>query len=271
MVSKIINRLSALVVLWMLVATWSYAEAISRISERAALAKESLIRVNIHQLVVDPANQQPVVSLSDPDEKRALLIWIGISEAQAIYAELQGIEHNRPLTHDLLARIINKVNGKINRVVITHTEENIFYAVIVLSKNGNVVEIDARPSDSIVMALKFKAPIFVSRALFEKMSVPMQAPAGIEKEYGLTLQELTPELARYLAFESNTGVMVSDVQKGSRADKDGIERGDIIVKVGNEPTASAAGLKDILAKSQSPVAAKVFRKSRFLTITLHLR
>ena len=271
MIPKKTKGFLAVIGLWLLTATCLYAETPVGKSGPHALEDDEFIRVNIHQLVVDPANQQPVVSLSDSEEKRTLLIWIGLPEARAIYSELQGIEHKRPLTHDLLARVINKVNGKINRIVITHTEENVFYAMIVVKRHGTIVEIDARPSDSIVMALKFKAPIFVSKTLFEKMSIPMEPQKGIEEEYGLTLQELTPELSKYLSFELKSGVMVSDVQKESRAEKDGIETGDIIVEVGEQAIENALAMKNVLAKSKTPVTVKIFRKSRFLTITLNPR
>jgi bifunctional DNase/RNase len=237
---------------------------------RAAPDKEELVRVTVFGLMVDPASQQPVVTLADPDQTRALPIWIGLNEARAIHAELQGIEHFRPLTHDLLARILNRLNCRIQRVIITHTQDNIFFATVALKKDESLIEIDARPSDAVVMALKFKAPIFVSTALFESMSVPLEAPAGIEEKYGLTLQELTPEMAKYLSFGSQRGVMVADLRKESRAQKDGLEAGDIIVEIAGQPVASVASLKDVLAKSSAPVEARIFRNKRFLTLTLHL-
>jgi bifunctional DNase/RNase len=271
MTPKKTKGLLTVIGLWLIAATYSYAETPAGQSAPQTLKEDDFIRVNIHQLVVDPANQQPVVSLSDSGEKRALLIWIGLSEARAIYSELEGIEHMRPLTHDLLARVIKKVDGKIHRIVITHTEDNVFYATIVIEKDGSLVEVDARPSDSIVMALKFKAPILISRMLFEKMSIPVEKQTKTDEEYGLTLQELTPELARYLSFESKRGVMVSGILKGSRAEKDGIETGDIIVEVGEQAIESVLKMKDALVKSKTPVKVKIFRKSRYLSMTLHLR
>ena len=271
MTQKKKNGLLVIIGLCLIAANSACAETPARKSAHNSLKKEELIRVNIHQLVIDPASQQPVVSLSDSDEKRVMLIWIGLSEARALYAELQGIKHSRPLTHDLLAMVINKVNGKIHRIVITHTKENVFYAIIEIEKDGPLVEIDARPSDSIVMALKFKAPIFVSKALFEKMSVPIVGQKEIAEEYGLTLQELTPELTNYLSLKSNQGVMVSGVRKGSRAEADGIETGDIIVEVGKHTVEDMLSMKDALAKSKTPVKARIFRKSGFLSIMLHLQ
>ncbi|NNL76564.1 MAG: PDZ domain-containing protein [Desulfobacterales bacterium] len=269
MIKKKRKGILVVIGLWLMATTGADANMAVQGMALASPAKEDLIQVSIHNLVVDPSSRQPVVSLTDPDEKRALLIWIGPSEASAIYAELQGIKHSRPLTHDLLAGIIKKVDGKIHHIVITHTQENIFYAIIVIEKDSNLVEVDSRPSDSIVMALKFEAPIFVSRALFEKMSIPIKEPAGIAEKYGLTLQALTPELAKYLSFKSDHGVMVSRVHKDSQAETDGIETGDIIVKIGGQPVDSVLSMKDALIKNKTPMKVRIFRKSRFLAITIY--
>jgi S1-C subfamily serine protease len=138
-----------------------------------------------------------------------------------------------------------------------------------MERGGSLVEIDARPSDSIVMALKFKAPIFVSKALFRDMAIPLKEQKKIEEQYGLTLQELTPSLAESFSFGSTRGVLVSDVRKGSRAEKDGIERGDIFVEVGGQTVDGVMFMKDALAKSKTDVGARIFRKAHFLSITLH--
>jgi bifunctional DNase/RNase len=211
-----------------------------------------------------------VVTLSDPDKKRALFIWIGPAEARAIYAELQGINHFRPLTHDLLASVINEFNGEVHRVVITHAKENVFYATIMIGKDGSLIEIDARPSDSLVMALKFEAPVFVTKTLFERMSLPLEEKAEIEYEYGIALQELTPELSEYLSFPPKRGVMISGIRKGSQAEKDGLETGDIIVDIGGQLIENVLSMKKVFAETKEPVKAGIFRNSRFMTFTLHL-
>ena len=230
-----------------------------------------LVEVKFHNLTIDPRSKQPVVMLADLDEKQAILIWIGIFEARAIHSETQGIEPFRPLTHDLLKRIIQKTDGNIEKIIITHVEENVFYATIVIKQNGSLKEIDARPSDSIVMALKFKAPIFVSRKLFDDMAVSISEQKEIEEEYGITVQAISPELAKYMSFESDKGVLVSDVEKGSAAERDGIKAGDIVVEIGNEAVADVISLRNTLAKSESMVEAKIFRKTQHLTITLNLK
>jgi bifunctional DNase/RNase len=269
MTLKKIKVLFALVGLWLIASTCSSGEIPAKESASAALGKEELVRVSIQKLIVDPATQNPVVTLSDPDKERALFIWIGPSEARAIYAELQGINHFRPLTHDLLAGIIKEFNGEVHRIVITHAKENVFYATIMIEKDGSLVEIDARPSDSLVMALKFEAPVFVAKTLFDRMSLPLEEKAEIEDEYGIALQELTPELSEYLSFPPKRGVMVSGIRKGSQAAKDGLETGDIIVDIEGQVIENVLSMKKVFAETRTPVKAGIFRDSRFMTFTLH--
>jgi bifunctional DNase/RNase len=230
-----------------------------------------LLQVKVYRLTVDPTSKQPVVFLADPVEERALPIWIGRPEAAAIYSEMEGIKHRRPHTHDLLERVIQNACGKVHRIVIPYVKEGIYYATIEMEREGSIVEIDARPSDSIVVALKFKVPIFVSKTLFRDMAVPVGEQVELDERYGLTLQKLSPSLAVCFSFGSTKGVLVSDVRKGSRAEDDGIERGDIFVEVGEQTVQGIRSLQDALARSESSVQAKVFRKARYLSVTLHPR
>jgi bifunctional DNase/RNase len=248
---------------------WLSGEAVAKGVAPVALDQKELLQVKVHRLIIDPASRQPVVFLADPLEERGLPIWIGHCEANAISAELQGIRHPRPLTHDLLERILQKVNWKLQRIVVTHSKEGTYYATMVIERGDSQVEIDARPSDSIVMALKFKAPIFVSKSLFSEMAVPLGEKKGIEELYGLTVQELTPLLAQSFSYQSTRGVLVSDVQQGSLAEKDGIRRGDIFMKVGGETVGDVMTLKGALARSKAPVQAMIFRKGNSLSVRLH--
>jgi uncharacterized protein len=263
------NIIAAVIGLWLTVSSGFCGEIGKQHALAVELKKNEILEVKVQRLVVDPQSQQPVVSLSDLKGDRVLLIWIDLFEARAIYSELEGVKHFRPLTHDLLEKVIEKVDGKIQRVIITHIKENTYFATIVLKKGNTLVEVDARPSDSIVMALKFKAPIFVAKNLFEKMSLPMEDKIESDDAYGLTLQNLTPELAAYLAFESDRGALVSNVRNGSNAHQDGIESGDIFVEVEGEIIEDAAAMKNVLSSGQTSIEVKVFRKSRLLTLTLH--
>lgn len=232
-------------------------------------AQEELVRVKVYRLVIDSASQQPGVVLVDAPEKRGLFIWIAHFEANAIHSEMQGIKHFRPLTHDLLQRVIERAHLAIQRVVITHIHEGVYYAKILMGLENGVVEIDARPSDSIVMALKFKAPIWVTGKLWKEASVPLQGHKEVEERYGITAQDLNPSLARAFSFGSTEGVLISDVKKGSSAEKDGLKRGDILVEIADQAIKDMASLRQVLESHPSPAKAKIFRKNRFLSVTLH--
>jgi bifunctional DNase/RNase len=227
-----------------------------------------LLQVKILRLTVDPSSHQPVVLLTDLQEERALLIWIGPCEANAMNAVLEGIKPPRPQTHDLLQKVIQTMKARIQKVVITHSQNGIYFANLVLEREGKAVEIDARPSDSMVLALKDRAPVFVAKKMFQEMSLPMKEEREAEALYGITAQELTSSLAQSFSFPSTRGVLVSDVRTGSPAEKDGLQRGDIIAAIGGETTPEVKSLRAVLDKMVGPVKAKVFRKGEFIFLTL---
>jgi bifunctional DNase/RNase len=119
-------------------------------------------------LAVDSANESPVVLLKELDGDRVLPIWIGPAEANAIALRLAGVDPPRPLTHDLIQRVLDGAGLTVQRVIISDLQLNTFYAEIVLEGSSSVIKIDARPSDSIALALGARAPIFVSDSLFEQ-------------------------------------------------------------------------------------------------------
>ncbi len=231
--------------------------------------KSKLLPVTVYRLILDPVSQHPVVILADSLEERALPIWIDSFEANAIQSEMEGIKHRRPLTHDLLERIIQKSHATIHQIVITQLKENIYYAKIRMEVAGTFTEIDARPSDSIVVALKFKAPLFVSRDLFKDKAMPLAEEKEIEEHYGLTLQNLTPSLSQAFFFDSTKGTLVSDVRRGSRAEKDGLERGDIFVAMDEGSVDDVTSVRFALEKGKTSVTARIYRKGRFLAVSLH--
>jgi hypothetical protein len=268
--------LSVLLVL-LAVSTCSQADTADRHPRATTMPDEdAFIRVRVFRLSVDPASQQPVVTLTAPDERRVFPIWIGLSEARAIHMELEGTENFRPLTHDLLAGVVDRLDGTVIRVMITHIKDNVFYATLVIKKNKDLIEVDARPSDSIVMALKFDAPIYLDRSLFEIMSIPVEDPRGgmpgdIGKNYGLSIQEITPELARYMSLKSAEGVMVSAVRPGSQADKDGIRVGDILIEINGQNLQDVNAVQTLVAESDGDLKAQLIRDQQTLVITLRLR
>ena len=248
---------------------WPSDETLGGEFTSVASEKNDLIQAKVHRLIIDPGSQQPVVILSDALEERGLFIWISAFEANAIHSEMSGIEHFRPLTHDLLERVIKKANLKIERVIVTHIQKGVYYATLVIKEGSSDIEIDARPSDSIVMALKFNAPIFVSERLFKEASVLLREKEKVEERYGLTLQDLTPSLAEAFSFESTLGVLVSDVKQKSRAERDGLERGDIVVEVGGRAVDGVNAMRSALTESEASVEARIFRKGQLISVTIH--
>lgn len=125
-----------------------------------------MVEVLVARLGLDASSQAYVVVLQEKDGERALPIWIGRPEAEAIAAHLNGIKRERPMTHDLAQSVINGLGGLLRRVQITRVHEGTFFAELHLNKGGSAVVIDARPSDAIALALRLEAPILVAEALF---------------------------------------------------------------------------------------------------------
>lgn len=127
----------------------------------AAVAADDLLQVKVQGVYSDPVGAR-VVFLTPEKEDKVLRVWIGEAEAMAIVAALNEIPFPRPMTHDLLFNAIKALGGKVERVIITDLRDNTFYATIVLRDEKGLKELDARPSDSIALALRAKAPIFLS-------------------------------------------------------------------------------------------------------------
>lgn len=235
----------------------------------ASAGGKDLIQVKIQKLGLDPNSGQPVVFLADADEERALPIWIGPCEANALNIEMEGTKTPRPLTHDLTERIVQTLKGKIQRVIITRVKDGIYYANLVIEKEGSLLEVDARPSDSIVLARKSKAAIFVAKDLFREMSVPLKEGKRAEETYGITVQELTPPLALSFSFPASNGVLVADVQEGSQAEKDGLQRGDILIEAAGKGTPDVQSFRTVLSDSKASLKARIFRKGGFVSLTLN--
>ncbi len=135
-----------------------------------------MIHVQIASLSVDSTSNQPVILLRPTDDEsgggRLVPIWIGQTEATAILLALQGIEPPRPMTHDLLRTVIDDLGAAITRVEVTRIEGGTFYATLVLSAaDGSPVEIDARPSDSIALAVRTGAPIYLAEEVLAEAGV----------------------------------------------------------------------------------------------------
>jgi len=135
------------------------------------------VRVSVSGMARDPRDN-PVVLLKSDEGEDVLPIWIGQAEAMAIDLHLKGTHFERPLTHDLLRTLVETLGASVVKVVVTDLREGTFFAKIHLQRGDDVVVIDARPSDSVALALKAGAPIFVARDVFSAHKRALETGAG---------------------------------------------------------------------------------------------
>ncbi len=130
-----------------------------------------MIEVTIDSIRVSLMSQHRVVVLKEVDTDRYLPIWIGPFEADAITIQLQGVQVARPLTHDLLKSVIDQMGATISHVMVSELKNDTFYARIVMDIDGKSMEIDARPSDAIALAVRVNAPLFVAEEVMDTASI----------------------------------------------------------------------------------------------------
>ena len=155
----------------------------------------AVVEMKVWKLALDERTDTPVVILQETGGKRILPIWIGRAEARAIAMELAGQKFQRPLTHDLMKTIINGLDATIRKVTIAELRDNTFYAkLFVERRDEEIVGIDARPSDSIALALRTQSPIFVADELLKTQPLSQEL-SDDEKAEALRkyLDELSPE------------------------------------------------------------------------------
>jgi uncharacterized protein len=232
----------------------------------------TVFEARIKTLLVDPATQTPVVVLETVADKRPLPIWIDVPEARAIALELEHVSLPRPLTHDLIRNILQSVGATLQRVTITELRNNTYFAQLSLAVRDKVVQVDSRPSDAIAVALRAKAPIFVSAQVLGK-SKPVPAQGGraeqTQRKLGLQAQDLTPELARLFDSPQQKGVLVTDLSGGAALNA-GLQRGDIIVKANEQPIASTSDLEAAVHAARSQIKLEVIKKGKPTTIVIDL-
>jgi bifunctional DNase/RNase len=125
------------------------------------------IEMTIKGLMIDPITNMPIIILRDQDGQRVLPIWVGVFEANAIALQIENVQTPRPMTHDLLKNVIDDLRAQVERIVVSELKENTFYARIHMSVSGRALEIDARPSDAIALALRTRSPIFVEESVIQ--------------------------------------------------------------------------------------------------------
>lgn len=143
-----------------------------------------LVEVKVKSLGLDRSNNNPVVILQEEDGDRVLPIWIGPGEASAIAMQLADWSFSRPLTHDLLVSVLGGLGGKLDRVLITEVVENTYFAELIIQRNGTVISVDARPSDSIAVALRMQAKIYADDSLLEQATIEIAEEESVSTGKG---------------------------------------------------------------------------------------
>jgi uncharacterized protein len=126
------------------------------------------LEMKVRGLALDPLSNMPIIILKDEEDKRSLPIWVGIFEANAIALELEKIATPRPMTHDLIKNILETIEARVLKVVVTDLKENTFFAVLHLQLGETEYTVDSRPSDAIALALRVAAPIYVDEDVVRK-------------------------------------------------------------------------------------------------------
>ncbi len=191
------------------------------------------VKVQVSRVGFDNETGSHYVMLADETQSRELPIMIGENEAQAIMFAMRGIKPERPFTHDLIRSIIGQTGNRVDRIEIADMRDEIYYATIYM--DGGRYSIDSRPSDAIALAMGMNAPIYVNNKLFGSAPALGLGASGkipdTARALGLTVEQLTPDLASCFGQPGGRGVLVSGVS--SSAMKAGVARGDIVVKVGD--------------------------------------
>jgi bifunctional DNase/RNase len=126
------------------------------------------LEMKVRGLALDPMSNMPIIILRDEDDKRSLPIWVGIFEANAIALELEKIATPRPMTHDLIKNILEAIDARVLKVMVTDLKDNTFFAVLHLQVGETEYTVDSRPSDAIALALRVAAPIYVDEDVVRK-------------------------------------------------------------------------------------------------------
>jgi bifunctional DNase/RNase len=126
--------------------------------------------VELTRILINETSDRQVIVLREKEGERTFPIIIGIYEAAAIDREIKGVALQRPLTHDLLKNVIENLGAKLERIVISDLKDNTFFATLVIQRNGATIEVDARPSDAIALAVRAQAPIYAEEKVITEAS-----------------------------------------------------------------------------------------------------
>ncbi len=241
----------------------------------AQKAEPQMVEMKFRTLRAIPSQQSAVIILEEAGGGRFLPIYIDENQAVSIYFAQRGEAPSRPLTHDLFVKVMKTLKAGLDRVVITDLREGVYYADLVVQRGDEQISIDARPSDAIALALRFRAPIFASEKLLEEHPTGGAGKPSVEQvtqpEWGLVVQALTPAMQKF--FEKQKGLLIADVIENSPADRAGLAPGDLLVEVAGKKLSTLAQFREAVGAvgKKTEVLLRIWREGQSLEFTLKLK
>jgi bifunctional DNase/RNase len=215
---------------------------------------DELFDAEISTVGWDRMSRAPVVLLRVPESSKVVPIWVGLAEARAIAAGLQGEEFLRPLTHDLMANLLARLDVTLEEIIIHDVRDGVYYGLLKLqvADEENPRLVDTRPSDGLALAVRTGASILVSKkVLDDQPEFSFSAPEGgdqVVQAAGLTVVAVSAELRREFGLPDRPGVVVLDSE--GEAQRQGLKRGDLIVDInGTAPSKPIDFLDTVLGSS----------------------
>ncbi len=233
---------------------------------------EDLLAAELATVGWDALSGSPVVLLREIASGQVLPIWIGMAEARAIGLALHGIEAPRPMTHDLMADLFGHFDAKLEQVVVTELRDSTYYGLLKLRVAGEDEPrwVDTRPSDGLALALRTGARILVAAQLMEDQPdfqfLAPELPDQVVRAVGVTVRAATPELQQQFALPERDGLVVIAVS--GEAERQGLERGDLIVDLNGSTPREPLDLLDAIGRSPGVLTVTYWREGEETTVEL---
>jgi len=232
------------------------------------------VTVEVETVGMDILTGSPVVLLHDPRSDRTLPVWIGTAEAQAIMRSLNSVKAPRPMTHDLLSAVIQRLKASVEEVRVTEQRDGVFLGEVYLLAPGKkkAEPVDSRPSDAVALALRTGAPIRVRQRLLDEAPrvhmAPPDSATDIARLIGLTVVKATAEARKLFDLPERDGVVVVSATENAAAA--GMRRGDLILTVNGRPATTPAAFREAVRSTPAdePVKLRVWRGGSELDVSV---
>lgn len=213
--------------------------------------------------------EQALLLLADDSEELGVPIAVGRDQGIAIYLGKEGVATPRPMTHDLIALILDTLEIDVTRVTVTALKDDTYFAEIALNLNGDEHVIDARPSDAIAVAVRLEVPITVASDLLRPIGAsgaPPDALATLDDRLGMGVQALNHDLAEFLGAGDVPGVLIASVEPDGPAGRAGLRRGDILQAIDGRRTETPADFVSVKMEARDRPRFRVWRDGENLTL-----